>query len=177
MSLGTALRLAVVAALVGATTASAIGVREGAVDPGTSVNGMLVVQGLAKEADAALFTPFCDPVVLRPGRRTRSCGAIPSSERIFIGYGIFGPSRKAVDAAWRRQRWAMWIDGRQVSLDRFGTADRWIAGQPTANGKRVLLREWSIILVGAKGRHSVRYRTRLPQGVIDTTWRFTVAPR
>ena len=79
--------------------------------------------------------------------------------------------RSRSTAAWRSLSWKLWIDGQQVSLSRFGHADRWIQ----ADGRNVVLREWSIILVGAKGRHSIRYRTRGPQGVGDTTWRFSLA--
>jgi hypothetical protein len=82
-----------------------------------------------------------------------------------------------VDAAWNKGSWAMWIDGQRVSLSRFGTSDRWIPSEPAANGRPVLLREWAIVLVGASGRHSIRYRNQLPQGVYDTTWNFTVAAR
>lgn len=137
---------------------------------------MVVVQGVARDAGAELFpSGICDPVVRTPGRRVRACGTVPPSRRLFVGYGIFAPSKAAVDAAWSKRSWAMWIDGEPVSLQRFGTTDRWIESEPAAKGQRVLLREWAIILVGATGRHSIRYRTRLPQGIYDTTWRFTVA--
>ena len=65
--------VAALAALTLATGASANVVGTDAIDPGTPVNGMVVVQGVAREADAALFGHYCDPVVLTPGRRTRVC--------------------------------------------------------------------------------------------------------
>jgi hypothetical protein len=137
---------------------------------------MLVVQGVVRETDAALFADgFCDPIVLTPGNRVRSCRAVPPpSKRLFIGYGIWGLSRKIVDAAWKKRSWGLWIDGQKVSLSSFGTSDRWIAGLPTSNGTPALLREWAIVLVGAKGRHTIRYSNRLPQGTYTTTWKFTV---
>lgn len=155
-----------------ALTAGALATREAtaAIDPGTRVNGMLVVQGDKREADGWLFDTICDPIVRSPGRRTRTCGQLPPLRRLFVGYGIFAPE-KQIDSAWRSLSWKLWIDGQQVSLSRFGHADRWIQ----ADGRNVVLREWSIILVGAKGRHSIRYRTRGPQGVMDTTWRFSLA--
>jgi hypothetical protein len=175
VTLGRSIGLAALAAaltLTAGAAASDVGVR--AIDPGTRVHDMLVVQGTAREADAELFPAgICDPVVLTPGRRTRACGTAPPARRLFVGYGIFGPSRKIVDVAWKKQSWAMWIDGQRVSLSGFGTSDRWTA----ANGRPVLVREWAIVLVGATGRHSIRYRNRLPQGVYDTTWKFTVASR
>ena len=162
------------AALALAASASAIRSSGSAIDPGTNINGMLVVQGIAREADASLFGTFCDPVVVRAGRRTRSCGQLPPLKRIFVGYGIFAPEEQ-IDSAWNKLSWRLWIDGQSVSLSRFGNSDRRLLGFAPAGYRDVVLREWAVILAGAQGRHSIRYRTRLPQGVIDTTWRFTVA--
>lgn len=149
------------------------------IDPGTPVNGMLVVQGLEAEADVSLFGTYCDPIVRKPGRETRTCALLPPSKRIFIGYGIWGVSRKVVDQAWHKRSWGLWIDGQPVNLSRFGTSDRWLWRFPAANGRNVLLRLWSIILVGPKGRHSIRYRSRLEdRGKFSlTTWKFTVPDR
>jgi hypothetical protein len=107
--------------------------RDNAIDPGAAVNGMQVVQGISQEADLDLFTPFCDPVVLSTGRRTRSCGRIPSARHIFVGHGIFAPKRR-IDAIWKAVRWDMWVDGRHVSLQRFGHTDRWLHSFPPADG-------------------------------------------
>ena len=174
----TALRsiVAVIAALVvAATGASAAEFGTQSIEPGARVNGMFVVQGVARETDAALFADgFCDPIVLTPGNRVRSCRAVPPSRRLFVGYGIWGLSRKIVDAAWKKQSWGLWIDGQKVSLSSFGTSDHWIPSLPAANGRTVLLREWAIVLVRAKGRHTIRYANRLPQGTYSTTWKFTV---
>jgi hypothetical protein len=159
-------------------TASAAQARETAIDPGTPVNGMIVVQGIERDADVSLFTPFCDPIVTRPGPETRTCGLLPPwSKRIFIGYGSWAVSKKRLDALWSQLSWALWIDGRRVNLSQFGSSDRWIPSLREANGQRVLLREWAIILVGAKGRHSIRYSAHLPRRVHSTTWKFTVAAR
>ena len=163
-----------------ATGASAKVVGSDAIDPGTRVNGMLVVQGLAREADVALFGYYCDPVVLTAGRRTRVCSLpLPSVRRIFVGHGIWAVSKKRLDSVWNAYagQTEMWIDGRRVSLARFGHSDRWLSNFPPADGRDALLREWSVVLLGAEGRHSIRYRGRLPQGVTDVTWKFTVATR
>lgn len=161
--------------LILATSASATVNRDAALDPGQRIGEMRVVQGIKREADAWLFDTICDPVVLSTGRRTRSCGQLPPVRRLFIGHGIFAP-RKQIDRAWRGTTWDLWIDGRRVHLSAFGHADRTLEGYPPAGGRDVVLREWAIILVGAEGRHSVRYRTRNAGGVADTTWRFTVIP-
>jgi hypothetical protein len=135
---------------------------------------MLIVQGVAREADGSLFDTICEPIVVRPGRRTRTCGQLPPLRRIFVGYGIFAPEEQ-IESARRRSSWRLWIDGRRVSLSRFGHSDRRLQGFAESGYREVVLREWAVMLVGARGRHSIRYRTRLPQGVIDTTWRFSVA--
>ena len=169
---------AALAALTLATGTSANVVRSDAIEPGTRVNGMLVLQGLARDADVALFGYFCDPVVLTAGRRTRVCSTpLPSVRRIFVGHGIWAVSKQRLNSAWNAYagRTEMWIDGQPVRLTRFGHSDRWLLKYPPADGRDALLREWSIVLVGAEGRHSIRYRGRLPQGVTDVTWRFTVA--
>lgn len=161
-------------ALLASTATSASVARESAVDPGTSVNGMIVVQGVARDAQVGLFADgYCNPVVLNPGRRTRSCHGLPAVRRVFVGHGIFAP-RKRIDELWRARTWGMWIDGERVTLNRFGHSDRWLLNYPPAGGRNVVLREWAIVLTGAEGRHRIRYRTSLPQGITDTTWRFTV---
>ena len=180
MSRGHALRyvwLATCSAAVALTAGATAAVGgDAAIEPGKRVNGMLVVQGVKREADAWLFDTICDPVVLRTGRRTRTCGQLPPVRRLFVGHGTFARNSEQLDAAWRATRWELWIDGRQVSLRRFGYADRRLLGFAPAGGRDVVLREWAIILVGAQGRHSIRYRTRSNGGVSDTTWRFVVAP-
>jgi hypothetical protein len=170
---------AALTALTLATGASAKVVGSDAIDPGTRVNGMLVMQGLASEADVSLFGFYCDPVVLTAGRRTRACSLpLPSVRRIFVGHGVWAVSKRQLDSAWTvyASRTEMWIDGQRVRLTRFGHSDRWLSKFPPADGRNALLREWSIVLLGAEGRHSIRYRGRLPhQGVTDVTWKFTVA--
>jgi hypothetical protein len=167
--------MAVLAVLAFTTGASAANTRDGAIDPGTRVNGMLVYQDIGQQAQKSLFGGgYCDPIVLSPGRRTRTCGTtVPHVSRLFVGHGIFAPER-AIDRIWNRLTWAMWIDGQRVDLAKFGFTDRWLYNFAPADYKDVVLREWAIMLVGAQGRHSIRYRTRWPSGVTDTTWKFTV---
>jgi hypothetical protein len=163
-----------------ASGAAATVVRSDAIDPGTPVNGMVVVQGLAQDADVALFGYYCAPDVLSPGRRVRLCStALPRVRRIFIGYGYWDVSKRRLEAWWRAnaRRTQMWIDGQSVRLDQFGYSDRWLLNYPEADGRDALLREWSIVLFGAEGRHSIRYRGPLGRGFADTTWRFTVGGR
>lgn len=182
-SFNTAVRFGVAAALAVvslASSASATVVRSDGIHPGTRVNGMVVVQGIAEDADVALFGYYCAPNVLSPGRRVRVCSpALPQVRRIFIGYGFWDVSRRRLESWWRANahRTQMWIDGQNVRLDRFGHGDRWLLNYATADGRDALLREWSIVLFGAEGRHSIRYRGPLGRGFADTTWRFTVGGR
>lgn len=168
---------AALAACVLSLAATAVGsanpLRDSAIVPGTHVNGMRVVIGRPGGADATIFGTVCDPVV-RPGRRVRVCGRLPSLRRIFVGYGISAPEQEIV-REWKALVWEMWIDGQQVSLRRFGHADRWLPTPDPGVAQSTVWREWSITLVGAEGRHSIRYRIRGRPGITDTTWRFTVA--
>lgn len=162
--------------LVVATAAFAAAHRADAIDPGTRVKGLLVYQDVAQNAGASIFGLYCDPVVLSPGRRTRMCStAVPHVRRLFVGHGIFAPTQEAVDRTWNRLTWAMWVDGQRVDLAKFGFTDRQLLNFAPAEHRDVVLREWAIMLSGARGAHSIRYRTRWPRGVFDTTWKFTVA--
>ena len=159
--------IAAAAAVAGTEQADVIG-------PSTRVNGMLVVQGTAQRSEARLFSDWCDPVVLTPGRRTRSCGRIPRTVRLYVGYGLFAPEAK-IERTWQEAHWQMWIDGKRVNLQAFGTSDRTLAKYPPAGNKDVTLREWNVTLVRATaGRHTIRYRNYEAGGTIDTTWTFTV---
>ncbi len=144
------------------------------IEPWTRVNGMLVVRGPAKRSQARLFPDWCDPVVLTPGRRTRSCGRVPRTARLYVGYGLFESEAK-IEQTWDASKWDMWIDGRRVDLLAFGTDDRWLLKYGPAGYKDVVLREWQVTLLSpTPGRHTIRYRTREPAGATDTTWTFTV---
>jgi hypothetical protein len=161
-------------ALIAATVAFARTEHAGVIGPSTRVHGMLVVQGSAERSEARLFSDYCDPVVLKPGRRTRQCRRIPQTTRLYVGYGLFAPEAK-IERAWRDARWNVWIDGERVDLQAFGWADRTLTKYPPAGNKDVVLREWSVTLVRATaGRHTIRYRNHEFGGALDTTWTFVV---
>jgi hypothetical protein len=144
--------------------------------PGDRVGGMLLVRGTVATANQKLFD-LCNPVILKSGRYYRPCGLVPRVSRLFIGYGLFAPPRD-VNTVWGRTGWAAWLDSRRIQLASFGTSDRTLFAFPAAGGKDVTLREWRVMLVGARpGRHTIRYRSEDPTGVIDATWAFTVAVR
>ena len=163
--------LLAVAAMLG----GGLGGAGGPVGPGGKIGTMTVVRGTSLQADLKFFD-LCDPVILKPGRYLRTC-RVPRVRRLFIGYGDFEPTRKALERDWKQKRWSLWVDGRPVSLPAFGTSDRTLVSFPAAGGKDVVLREWRVILVGATaGRHTLRYRSRTASArTTDATWRFVVA--
>jgi hypothetical protein len=144
------------------------------IDPGGKIGTMIVVKGTQADADAKFFD-FCDPVILKPGRYARAC-AVPHAIRLFVGYGDFAPTRKAIDLDSAQSRWDAWIDGHHIDLPSFGTSDRTLYAFPAAGGKDVILREWRVMLLKATpGKHTLRYRNRnAVYGTVDATWTFTV---
>jgi hypothetical protein len=83
-AVGAAACIAVLALTAGAFAAREAG---GAIDPGTPVNGMVVMQGLAQDADVPLFGYYCAPNVMSPGRHVRVCAALPRSAGYSSGMG------------------------------------------------------------------------------------------
>lgn len=146
-----------------------------AVAPGGRIGSMTLVRGTSVNADANIFD-FCNPFILKAGRYHRTCH-IGRVHRLFIGYGDFERTKKALDAAWRRLHWQAWVDGRPVRLAPFGTIDLPLNAPPGTSGKAAILREWRVVLAGVTpGRHTVRYRsTSGSAGTIDCTWTVVVA--
>jgi len=144
------------------------------VGPGGKIGTMTLVRGIEHAADAELWG-VCDPVIPKPGRYRRTCFA-PRVQRLFIGYGDWERTRKALDSVWKRLKWDLWFDGRHVNLPRFGTSERTLYYFPPAGGKNVILREWSVILIGVTpGKHVIRYRRASRSlGTTDATWTLTV---
>jgi hypothetical protein len=168
--------VAALCALLSVTTATAVQDNGATIEPWERVNGMLVVQAPRPWAETqALFGHYCAPDILESGRVSRTCSEVPRMRRLFVGYGVWG-SKAAISKLLHASAWNLWIDGRRVRLDAFGTADRTLHRYPPAGLKDVTLREWSVALARpTPGRHTIRYRFRLPQGVVDATWTFSVA--
>src|SRR5215208_2101108 len=111
------------------------------IGPGGRIGGMSLVRGTAGQADRKLFDT-CDPVILRYGRYVRTCGGVPRVHRLFIGYGDFETTRRALDNRWRATTWDLWLDGHRVDLAAFGASDRLLVSFPPAGGHDAVLREW-----------------------------------
>jgi hypothetical protein len=145
------------------------------VGPGGKIGTMTLVRGIEHKADAELWGLFCNGVLPRPGRYRRTC-SLPFVRRLFIGYGDWERTQKALDSVWKQLKWDLWFDGRRVDLPRFGTSERPLYYFRPAGGKTVILREWSVTLVGVTpGKHVIRYRSMSRSlGTTDGTWTFTV---
>jgi hypothetical protein len=149
------------------------------VGPGDKIGTMTLVRGAEHDADIELWGLYCDAVIPKPGRYRRTCPSppfVPRLRSLFIGYGDWERTRNALDSVWKQLKWELWCDGRRVNLSRFGTDDRPLYHFSGAGGKQVILREWSVIVMGVtNGKHLIRYRsTSRSLGTTDATWTFTV---
>ena len=143
------------------------------VRPGGKIGTMTLVRGIEGRADDEIWQ-FCKAAIPKPGRYRRRC-FVPQVKRLFIGYGDWERTEKALDSVWRQLQWELWFDGRRVDLPRFGTSERTLYNF-VPGGKNVILREWSVTLVGVTaGKHVIRYRSaHRSLGTTDATWTLTV---
>jgi hypothetical protein len=149
----------------------------GPLRPGAELNGMRLTT--ANAADKDIFV-FCDPYVLQPGTYARDC-EVPQLQRLMIGYGSFSESPESLELEWQASRWRMYLDGREVDLEAFGTlADRPLVDAKVGDG--MWLRVWAVTIVNpTPGPHTLRYVAQQSSavdttvvGTNDTTWTFTV---
>ncbi len=71
------------------------------VAPGGKIGAMTLVRGIEHKADAELWGMFCDATIPKPGRYRRTC-SVPHVQRLFIGYGDWERTRKALDSVWKQ---------------------------------------------------------------------------
>ncbi len=149
--------------------------RDTVIEPHDRVGGMLVVHGTASWDGTTLFGVYCRPDIVKRGRHSRTCLPVPEVSRLFVGPGLFAPNYTILERVWDAAGWRVWIDGELVELDKFGTRDRMLYRYPPADGRDVILREWSIALVRpTPGHHTIRYRVDEAGRTVDATWGFTV---
>ena len=143
------------------------------IGPGGKIGTMTLVRGIEPRADDELWR-YCVPAVPTPGTYRRTC-SIPHIDRLFIGYGDWELTPKALDSAWKQLQWDLWFDGRRVDLSRFGTSERTLYNFPPAGGKTAILREWNVTLLRmTSGKHVIRYRSLSRSlGTTDATWTVT----
>jgi hypothetical protein len=166
--------LLVLVAVLVALLAGGFGSSPPPVRPGGKTGTMTLVRGIERRADDEIWR-FCKALIPKPGRYRRTC-FVPRVERLFIGYGEWERTQKALDSVWRQLRWALWFDGRRVDLPRFGTSERTLYAPPGAAGKNVILREWSVNVVRVtSGKHVIRYRiASRSRGTTDAIWTLNV---
>jgi len=162
--------------LVILSAASAAHTGNAVIEPHERVAGMLLVRGNANWDGTALFGVYCRPDIVKSGRYRRTCLPVPEVGRLFVGPGLWAPNYTILNRVWDAAGWRLWIDDERVGLDKFGAADRMLYRYPPADGRDVILREWSIALVRpTPGRHTIRYQVGDAGLMVDATWEFTVA--
>lgn len=125
-------------------------------NPAGKIGAMTVVRGDRYSSNWSLWL-FCPTDINKAGTYHKSCN-VPTG-RIYIGAEDWSPSQKKVDTIWKQERWRLWVDGLPVDLPRFGASDN----HRVLNGKPLIVRNWNVILVGAKpGKHTVRYVWHVP---------------
>lgn len=161
--------LLVVVVSAGATAwVSATASAGGPLVPGDRIGSMQVAR--AAEIDGPALFPPCEPLILQPGRYRRAC-TVRATPRLFIGYGDFRPTLPALNRAWRSEQWQLYVDGHEVFLRAFGTADRTLFQYPPGSHTDSILREWRVTLLRpTRGLHSIRYITIQHGDVIDVTF-------
>lgn len=138
--------------------------------PGESVSGMLARTMVDTNEADSMFN-FCDPFfgINPPVEFFTDCN-LPQMKNLFVGYGDFGTSQEDLERRWNEQTWELYINGRPVDLEAFGTFDLNVAGNPA--------RVWNIMLEDVSpGFHQVRYVRRSvadPTLAVDITWKFTL---
>ena len=119
--------------------------------------------------------PSCDPLIRAPGLYHRHC-SVPSTRRLFVGWGTLKATFPALERVWQRERWLLRVDGHEIRLGAFGTVDRTLYNDPLGAYRNSILREWRVALLHpSRGRHLIRYVVRDGSEVTDVT--FTVRIR
>jgi hypothetical protein len=98
--------------LVSVTAVLLVGFRSSPppVGPGDRIGRMTLVRGKEQTADIELWK-YCDPDIRKPGRYRRTCSVPLVVQRLFIGYGEWELTRKALNSVWKQLKWDHWFDG------------------------------------------------------------------
>ncbi len=153
----------------GLLAGAAFAAEQGPVEPGGKIGAMTVARGDQYHADVDLLL-FCPTLINKPGTYHRSCSP-EIVRRLYIGAGDRAPTQNEVDSKFKSQHWSLWVDGHPVDLPRFGASHSY----DYSNGKRVVFKTWNVILVNApSGKHTIRYRWKQPQGVVNLTYAVTI---
>ncbi|NIO68115.1 MAG: hypothetical protein GTN71_03420 [Anaerolineae bacterium] len=110
--------------------------------------------------------------VLNPGVTTTECNVPPLPE-LAIGHGWFSADEALRNSNWQAMTWELYLDGRQVELNAFGTydADMPQTGLPGHDPNEEVitkLRSWDVVVGNpTAGAHTLRSVLHLSQQVDD----------
>jgi len=143
--------------------------QEPAAQPGDSIGEMVLKTG---GSEIVPIWAFCVPAFLNPGVTTTECNVPPLPE-LAIGHGWFSADEALRDSNWQAMTWELYLDGRQVDLNAFGTydADMPQTGLPGHDPNEEVitkLRSWDVVLGNpTAGAHTLRSVLHLSQQVDD----------
>jgi hypothetical protein len=143
--------------------------QEPAAQPGDSIGEMVLKTG---GSEIVPIWAFCVPAFLNPGVTTTECNVPPLPE-LAIGHGWFSADEALRDSCWQAMTWELYLDGRQVDLNAFGTydADMPQTGLPGHDPNEEVitkLRTWDVVLGNpTAGAHTLRSVLHLSQQVDD----------
>jgi hypothetical protein len=143
--------------------------QEPAAQPGDSIDGMSLRSG---GSEGPPIWAFCVPAFLNPGVTTTECNVPPLPE-LAIGHGWFSADEALRDSSWQAMTWELYLDGRQVDLDAFGSFDADLpqTGLPDRDPNEEVitkLRSWDVVVGNpTTGAHTLRSVLHLSQQVDD----------
>lgn len=122
--------------------------------PNDPISGMLVT---TNGPEAVSVWTFCSPEFSAGtnavSRTECDVSPVPKVSSLAVGPGWFAADEDLLESNWSLLKWDLYIDGRSVDLDAFGTFDAQIA----LNNASAKLRSWNVVLEEPRtGAHTVR---------------------
>jgi hypothetical protein len=143
--------------------------QEPAAQPGDSIGEMVLKTG---GSEIVPIWAFCVPAFLNPGVTTTECNVPPLPE-LTVGHGWFSADEALRDSCWQAMTWELYLDGRQVDLNAFGSYDADLpqTGLPGHGPNEEVitkLRSWDVVLGNpTAGAHTLRSVLHVSQQVDD----------
>jgi hypothetical protein len=143
--------------------------QEPAAQPGDSIGEMSLRSG---GSEGLPIWAFCVPAFLNPGVTTTECN-VPALPELAVGHGWWTADEALRDSCWEAMTWELYLDGRQVDLNAFGTFDADLpqTGLPGHDPNEEVitkLRSWDVVVENpTAGAHTLRSVLHLSQQVDD----------
>jgi hypothetical protein len=143
--------------------------QEPAAQPGDTIGEMVLETG---GSEIVPIWAFCSPAFLNPGVTTTECN-VPALPELAVGHGWWTADEALRDSCWEAMTWELYLDGRQVDLNAFGTFDADLpqTGLPGHDPNEEVitkLRSWDVVPVNpTAGAHTLRSVLHLSQQVDD----------